>query len=445
MIQLVLPLFNEFVQRDLTLNLFGNYYTIPLLILFTLVVGLLAGSYPAFYLSSFQPSHVLKSKSGKRKSSLRSALVIIQFAISITLIIGTLIVRNQLHYILNKDLGFKKDQLISINNSSALGKRVELFKHEIAEIPNVVSSTNSSLMFQSGIPGSVFRAENTPVEDFKNCQFLDADYDFVKTYQVEILKGRYFSKEFSTDTSAVVLNESAAKVLDLENPVGKIIYRVNTAKNGKVPLRVVGVVKDFNYESLHQVVRPLVLHISPIQQAGSLLTIRIRTKDFRSTIASIGEKWRNFTGGRNFYCTILNETLERMYRNEIRIESVTTIFSFLAIFIACLGLFGLAAFVTEKRIKEIGIRKVLGASVPELILLLSKEFSKWVILANIIAWPVAYYIMNSWLQYFAYRIEIKWIVFVLAGLTALVIALATVSYQAFKAALANPVESLRYE
>ena len=445
LIQLVLPIFNEFVNRRLILNLFDNFYTIPLLILFTLVVGLLAGSYPAFYLSSFQPSHVLKSKSGKRKSSLRSTLVIIQFAISITLIIGTLIIRNQLHYILNRDLGFKKDQLIAINNSSALGKRVELFKQEIAAIPNVVSSSNSSLMFQTGIPGSVFRAENTPVEDFKNCQFIDADYDFVNTYQVEILKGRYFSKEFSTDTSAVVMNESAVKVLGLENPVGKIIYRVNTVENGKEPLRIIGIVKDFNYESLHQVVRPLILHISPVQQAGSLLTIRIRTKDFRSTIATIGEMWRNFTGGRNFYCTILNETLERMYRNEIRIESVTTFFSFLAIFIACLGLFGLAAFVTEKRIKEIGIRKVLGASILEIIILLSKEFAKWVMFANIIAWPVAFYVMNNWLQGFAYRTDLSWWIFAMSGLIALVIALLTVSYLAIKAAIANPVESLRYE
>ena len=445
LIQLVLPVFNEFVQRDLTLNLLDNIYTIPLLIFFTLVVGLLAGSYPAFYLSSFQPSHVLKSKSGNKKSNLRSALVITQFAISITLIIGTLIIRNQLQYILNKDLGFKKDQLIVINNSSGLSNRVELFKHEIAAIPNVVSSTNSSLMFQSGIPGSLFQAENTPADDFKNCQFLDADYDFVKTYQVEILKGRYFSKEFSTDTSAVVLNESAVKVLGLENPVGKILYRLNTAQNGKEPLRIIGLIKDFNYESLHQVVRPLILHISPVQQAGSLLTVRIQTKDFRSTMSSISGVWRNFTGGMNFYCTILNENLERMYRNEIKIESVTTVFSFLAIFIACLGLFGLAAFITEKRIKEIGIRKVLGASILEIIILLSKEFTKWVIIANLIAWPVSYYLMNNWLQDFAYRIDLSWTVFLLSGLMALIIALATVSYQAIKAAIANPVESLRYE
>ncbi|RJP63618.1 MAG: ABC transporter permease [Ignavibacteriales bacterium] len=444
-LQFILPLFNEFVGRELSLELFTNLYTIPLLILFTLVIGLIAGSYPAFYLSSFQPSHILKTKTAGSKSGLRSSLVIIQFAISITLIIGTLIVKSQLQYILNKDLGFKKDRLIVINNASSLGSRVETFRQIISGNPNVLSSTNSSLMFQTGIPGSTFRIEGAPESEFKASQFLDVDYDFAKTYQVQILSGRFFSKEYSTDTNTVVLNETAAKLFNLDNPVGKTIFNVNTNTRGSIPYRIIGVVKDFNYESLHQNIRPLIFHIGPVKQATSILTIRIRTENYSGAISSIRETWEDFLGGKNFFCTVLNENLANMYEDEIRIETVTTVFSSLAIFIACLGLFGLAAFVTEKRIKEIGIRKVLGASIFEIVILLSKEFTKWVLLANIIAWPVAYLVMNNWLQDFSYRIELSWTIFIISALLALIIALTTVSYQAIKAAMANPVESLKYE
>jgi putative ABC transport system permease protein len=445
LLKLVLPSFNNFVGREISFNLFDNFYAIPLLLIFTLVVGFLAGSYPAFYLSAFPPSHVLKSKSGKSKSGFRNTLVIIQFAISITLIIGTLIIKNQLDYILNKDLGFNKDKLIVINNASNLGNRVEAFKQEIAGIPNVLSSTNSSLMFQSGIPGGSFQIENAPESEFKTCQFLDVDYDFAKTYQIEILKGRYFSKNYSTDTNAIVLNESALKIFRTENPIGKILYNVKTDEKGKVPYTIIGVVKNFNYESLHQVIRPLALHISPVRQAGFFLTIRVRTEDYASTIGQINQTWRNFTQGRNFNCTVLNDNLENMYTDEIKIGQITTLFSLLAIFIACLGLFGLAAFVTEKRIKEIGIRKALGASEFEIVLMLTKDFTKWVVIANLIAWPVSFFVMNKWLQNFAYRIELNWIVFVLSGLIALAIAIVTVSLQAVKAALTNPVNSLKYE
>ncbi len=444
-IQLVLPLFNDFVDRELAINLLGNYYTLPLIIGFTLIVGLLAGSYPAFYLSSFQPSYVLKSKSGSRKSRLRSVLVIIQFAISITLIIGTLIISEQLQYMLNKDLGFNKEKVVVINNASALRNRVESFKQIIASNPGVISSTNSSVMFQSGIPGGSFQIEGKPDSEFKTCQLLDVDYDFAKTYQLTISKGRFFSKDYSTDTSAVVINESAARIFGGTDLVGKILNNVSTNSRTKVPMHIVGVVKDFNYESLHQVVRPLVFRISPVRQASFFFAVRIRSEDYASAIKSIKETWTKFTNGRELNCFVLNEKLEGMYIVEMKIGQLVTVFSSIAVFIACLGLFGLAAFVTEKRTKEIGIRKVLGASVYEIILLLSKEFSKWVIIANLIAWPVAYYIMTSWLQNFAYRINVNWIIFVLSGLIALVIALATVSVLVIKVALQNPVTSLRYE
>jgi len=447
LVKYALPVFNDFLekQKDLTLNLFDNFYTVPILLLFTLVVGLLSGSYPAFYLSSFQPSHILKSMSNKRKVNLRSVLVVVQFAISITLIIGVVIIKNQLDYVLNKDLGFSRDRLIAINNASALGNRVEAFKYELSKIPNFVSATNSSVMFQSGIPGGSFQIEGAPNEEFKSCQFIDADYDFAKTYKVKLVNGRFFDEKYSTDTSAVVINEAAAKIFGFENPVGKVLYKVHTTTKGKYPYRIIGVVKDFNYESLHQNIRPMVFRISQVRQAAFFFAIRIQSEDYSSTINSIIETWRRFTDGRELNCFVLNDKLERMYVVEIKVGQITTVFSFIAIFIACLGLFGLAAFITERRIKEIGIRKVLGASIFEIIVLLSKEFTKWVVIANIIAWPVAYYLMNNWLHDFAYRINITLSVFILSGFIALLIALATVSYQAIKAALANPVESLRYE
>lgn len=447
LVKFTLPFFNDFLenQKELSLNLFDNFYSIPLLLLFIVTVGFLAGSYPAFYLSSFQPSHILKSISNKRKVNLRSILVVVQFAISITLIIGVVIIRNQLNYVLNKDLGFSKDRLVVINNASALGNRVEAFKHELSKIPNVVSSTNSSVMFQSGIPGGSFQIEGSPEEEFKSCQFIDADYDFARTYKVKLVSGRYFDENYSTDTSAVVINEAAARIFGTGNPVGKILYKVHTTTKGFYPYRIVGVVKDFNYESLHQNIRPLVFRISSVRQASFFYAIRVKSDDYASTINTIKETWARFTNGRELNCFVLNEKIERMYIAEIKIGQITTVFSLIATFIACLGLFGLAAFITEKRIKEIGIRKVLGASIVEIIVLLSKEFTKWVLIANIIAWPVAYYFMNNWLTNFAYRTEISFWVFIISGIATLLIALFTICIQIYKAASSNPIESLKYE
>ena len=447
LIQLVLPLFNDFVSRNLSLNFFNSLYTIPLLILFTIIVGIFAGSYPAFYLSSFQPSHILKSKTTKsgKRFSIRSYLVIIQFAISTTLIIGTIIIKSQLDFIQSKDLGFRKDHLLVINNASSIGRNnIETFKQQILKNPDFVSATASSIMFQSGIPGSGYLYNKRSGNDPVSMQFLDVDYDFVKTYRVKMKIGRFFLKDFTTDSSAVVLNEAAVKSFNAVNPVGKELSRIDPL-NGMKVYHIIGVVKDFNYESLHQTIRPLVFHLSPVNQASTFLTIRLKSNDLTRIVKSLENTWGNFVTGDKPYITFVDENLARMYQAEGKIGTITTIFSLISIFIACLGLFGLAAFVTEKRTKEIGIRKTLGASVVEIVILLSKEFTKWVILANIIAWPVAYLVMNNWLQNFAYRISIGWSVFIFSAVIALIIAIATVCSHAIKAATANPVESLRYE
>ena len=446
LVEVVLPLFSQFVGRELKLEFFNNYYTIPFLIIFIVVVGFLAGSYPAFYLSSFQPVHILKANFSKRnkKHLLRNSLVIIQFSISIALIIGTIIIRDQLNFIQDKNLGFNKEHLITINDAVALDNRLDAFKNELLKNPNISSITKSSVMFQSGIPGNGFLYNKQTGSDVKSFQFLDVDYDFLKTYQVKLKSGRFFSKEFPSDTSAVIINEAGVTECMAKDPIGKILKQIGINGNDK-SYKIIGVIKDFNYESLHQKVRPLVLYLSKVRQPGSVLTVKVASTNFKQTINSIQETWNRLTGNDKFSYNFVDQKLTQLYESERKTGQIATVFSSIALFIACLGLFGLAAFITEQRTKEIGIRKVVGASVVEIVFILSKEFTKWVILANLIAWPAAYYLMNNWLQNFAYRINISWSVFVLAGLIALVIAITTVSIQTIRAAKANPINSLKYE
>ena len=446
LLQIILPLFGKFVGRDLSIDYFLNIYTIPVLIIFILFIGTLAGSYPAFYLSSFQPSYILKSSSGKigKKHLIRSALVILQFSISITLIIGTLIIKDQLDYIRNKNLGFNKEHLLTIYNADALGTKLEAFKNELQKNPDITSITKSSVMFQTGIPGNGYLYNRNTGTDVISFQFLDVDYDFLKTYQIKLLSGRFFSKEFPSDSLAVVINEAAVKECSAKDPIGKTLKKIGLNNDDKT-YRIIGVIKNFNYESLHQKIRPLVLHLNKVKQPGSNLTVRVKSANLAGSIGYIKKVWRQLTNSERFGYDFVDKNLQRLYVTEEKTGQITTVFSLLALFIACLGLFGLAAFITEQRTKEIGVRKVVGASVTDIVMLLSKEFTGWVVLANIIAWPVAYFVMNNWLRNFAYRINLNWFVFILAGTIALLIALGTVSYQAIKAATVNPVKSLKYE
>ena len=446
LLDIILPLFNSFVGKELRLNLIDNFYTIPLIIVFILFVGILSGSYPAFYLSSFKPVQVLKSSSlkGKRKSTVRSGLVIMQFSISITLLIGTIVIKNQLDYIQTKNLGFNKEHLFSIMNAGVLGKKVEAFKVELLKNSNILSVTNSSQMFRSGIPGNGYLYDKKYGTDPTGCQFVDVDYDFLKTYQIKLKEGRFFSKAFSTDSSAVLINEAAEKIFGDKNPVDKEVTRIGKNEWRKT-FKIIGVIKDFNYESLHYNVRPLILHLSKPTEADNYITVRIAPGKSGQTIEYIKNTWDKFAAGNYMYSRFVDENLARLYESEQKTSVITTIFSLLAIFIASLGIFGLSAYVAEQRTKEIGIRKVLGASITEIVLLLSREFAVWVLLANIIAWPVAYFVMNNWLKNFAYRINPGWSVFFLAGIIALTIAVATISFQTIKAAKANPINSLKYE
>ena len=443
----VLPLFNDVADKGMTLKSLFTPYILPLLIALPLLVGLLAGSYPAFFLSSFKPIEVLKGKLklGTKSGSLRSVLVVFQFWASIILIIGTIVVYRQLNYIQQKNLGFNKDQVLIINGANALNNNIDAFKNEVLQMHGVVGGTLSAYLPVSNSNRSDNTYSSEAVINSKNgfdMQNWTIDYDYLKTIGIQLVKGRNFSRDFGSDSSAVIINETTAKILGNSDPIGKKIYTSIDAQGHTTALTVIGVVKNFNFESLHHDVGPLAFRLG---RSTYLLSLKVNTSNINGLVSSIQNKWRALAPGMPFSYRFLDDSFNEMYRGEQRVGKIALIFSVLAIFIACLGLFGLATFIAEQRTKEIGIRKVLGASVQGIVRMLSKDFVKLVTIAFIIAAPLAWYFMNKWLQDFAYRIELSWWIFAVAGLAALLIALVTVSFQAIRAAISNPVKSLRTE
>ena len=444
MIEVLLPYFRNFINRPLTMNYFGNINAIIFLLFFGFVVGIISGSYPAFVLSSFKPITALKNNAlqKSKRFNFRNILVVVQFAISIFLVAGTIVIYNQLQYLQNKNLGFDKEQVLVVKNPDTIEKGIEPFKQALSGYSSIVDVSGSG-----SLPGTAFNNIGFGAEGIDNSFTLNlcvCDYNFQKVLKLKMLKGRFFSKEFPSDSSAVILNEKAAELLGWDNPIGK---KINNFGKDKCVFHVIGIVKNFNYESLHQVIRPMGLFYigGYYKYDQSYISIRVKTGDLPETIKFVESKWNYFSQGAPFEYSFLNDDFNSLYKNEVQTEHLFMVFSILAIFIACLGLLGLASYIAELRTKEIGIRKVLGASVGKIVYSISKEFVKWVVFANIVAWPVAYYIMNTWLKDFAYRININVWMFVLSGGIALLIALATVSFQAIKAATANPVESLKYE
>ncbi len=443
---LILPFFNDVSNKSLQFsNLFDKKF-VPLLLLIPLAVGIVAGSYPAFYLSSFQPITVLKGKlaSGFKKSSLRSTLVVIQFSTTIILIIATIVVYSQLNYIQSRKLGYNKNQVLIINNTYALGQQAKVFSSEISGYSGINNASLSSFLPVE----SSSRSDNTyskeAVMDSKtglNMQTWDVDEEYLKTLGMELVRGRNFSKEFTTDSSATMINETTATLLGYDDPIGKILYFSDDNRQLK-PLTIIGVVKNFHFESLRQEVGPLCFRLR--RSTGSAI-FRINTTDVKSLVAKVESTWKKMAPGMPFSYRFLDEAFDQMYRTEQRTGKLAMAFAILAILIACMGLFGLATYAAEQRIKEIGIRKVLGASVNNIVEMLSRDFLILVLVSSIIAFPLAWWAMHSWLQDFAYRIAIPWWVFLLAGVIALLIALATISFQAIRAAVSNPVKALRSE
>jgi len=447
LVELLLPLFSEAFDEKLNLDLFTNPLSVPILVGLAIVVGIIAGSYPALYLSSFRPAEVMKSERRKSRghSFLRNGLVVFQFAISIALFIGSLVIYNQLRYVQTKNLGFDKEESVVVYKTDDLSDRLHSFENELRENKGIISASNSGAIPGNQWSDSGFWLEGTGVDKLVDLQTMSCDFEFAKTYDLQMADGRFFSKEHPSDSDAVVVNQEVEKAFGVKKIVGKYLVLPGEKMSDQRRLEVVGVVRDFNYHSLHEPIRPLVMGLLQSPNVGSFVTVRLAPGNHLKTIVYIENAWKKYAGDEEFNFNFLDESLQKLYAADQRTSKIAGAFSALAIFIACLGLLGLAAFITEQRTKEIGIRKVLGASVPEVIALLSARFAKWVLIANVFAWPVAYYIMSNWLRNFAYRTDISIWVFVASGAIALVIALLTVSSHAIKAATANPVESLRYE
>ena len=447
LVAVALPGFNDLAAKDLSVNqLFSSYY-LPLLISLPIGVGLLAGSYPALFLSSFQPITVLKGKINVsfRSAGLRSGLVVFQFMMSVVLIIGTIIVYRQITYIQTKNVGFNRNQVLTVNGLYPLGKQAETFRQEVLRLPGVTSGSISGyLPTPSGRSHNAFFPEGElDQKKAVNMQAWGIDQDYVKTMGMQIITGRDFSRAFGADSSGMLLNETAAKLFGGKDVVGKRIVRYNDPQNTKLKtFTVVGIVKNFHFESLRQNISALSLVLDANSGAASF---RLNSANLPILIRQIKAKWHQVAPGQPFSYQFMDDSFDNMYRAEKRISTIALAFAILAILIACLGLFGLAAFMAEQRTKEIGVRKVLGASVSSIVGLLSKDFLKLVFVAIVIASPLAWYAMNQWLNDFAYKVTLDGWVFALAGLLAVSIALLTVSFQSIRAALTNPVKSLRSE
>ncbi len=445
---LMLPYFNQLSGKQLDLHVFSNPWLFPTLIGLMLVVGIVAGSYPAFFLSAFNPVEVLKGKLAKgfKSNWLRSGLVVFQFFISIALIIGTIVIYNQLQYIRSKHLGYSRDQVLIIKNSYPLGKSATTFKDEVLQISGVQKATMTGFLPTSDkrTDSPLFPDATLDQKHAVSSQIWTVDENYIPALDMSMAKGRNFSKEFKTDSTGVILNEAAAKLLDFAEPINKTLYYMRNLQDNKdlIAYHIVGIVKNFNFNSLREEVTPLALVYG--EQNGSI-AFKINTTNIPGLISQIENKWKAMAAGQPFNYSFMNDDFNNTYKSEQQTGKIFISFAILAIFIACLGLFGLVTYAAEQRTKEIGIRKVLGADVSSIVNLLSKDFLKLIIIAAFIAFPVSWWAMHTWLEHFAYRVSITWWVFVISGGMALLIALITVSFQAIKAAVANPVESLRTE
>jgi len=453
LVELFLPIFNTLVGKQLELSLWNDWKLSLALLGLTLLVGLVAGSYPALFLAKFRPIQVLQGKNVLRTSQraplrVRSVLVVAQFLVAITLMIVTLVINEQLQFIQSNRLGFDKEHLLIIPvRDDVVQQNFEAVKNTLSAQPGVLSVTAlSNFPWQQGFYDFTLRAEGMEPEASWNAPTLLGDYDFIRTFGMEIVEGREFSKAFATDAEgAFILNEAAVKKLGWIDAIGKKLEMADVSAGEPRQGRVIGVVKDFHLRSLHHEVEPLVLLVAPQTYYLDNFVVRLAPQNMTATLALLENKWREVAPDRPFEYFFLEEAFEQLYRREEKLAAVFKYFSGLTIFVGCLGLFGLASFAAAQRTKEIGIRKALGASAMNLAALLSKDFARLVALAFVVAAPLAFYFMNAWLQTFAYRIALGWQVFALAGGAALLLALLTVSYQALKAAFMNPVEALRCE
>jgi len=443
----LLPFFNPLTGKNIHFNLMFQPMMLLSFLLLVLVVGILAGSYPAFYLSAFQPIKVLKGKlsSGFKGSILRNALVILQFSISVILIVGTIVIYSQLTYIRNKDIGFNRNQVLVLHGTDALNDQAQSFRNELLGISGVVNATLTDYLPVNGSRGNntYFPTASLDPKTGISMQQWKIDENYIPTLNIGILEGRNFSPKFPTDSTGIIINEAAAKFLSSKEILNQKLYRIEDPQTKRLTqIHVVGVVKNFNFSSLRDEVTPLGMLLQ--KETGSI-AVRINTSNISSVVSQIKNKWQSVVPNQLFDYSFMDEEFNTLYASEQRTGQIIITFAILAILIGCLGLFGLITYAAEQRNKEIGIRKALGASVANIAGLLSRDFLKLVVISWVIAFPLAWYAMNRWLQDFAYRVSISWWVFAGAGIFALLIALATVSVQAIKAAVANPSKSLKSE
>ncbi|MCX2718463.1 ABC transporter permease [Lentiprolixibacter aurantiacus] len=446
-VKLTLGWFNDISGKEMVMDALLSTNFIVFLLLFPFIVGIFAGIYPAFFMSSFQPISVLKGKlgTGHKKNYLRNFLVIFQFTTSIILIVGTAVIYRQLNHIQKAELGFNKEQVLVVNNTGIPSETRGSLLEEIGQLTDVISASFAGFLPVSGSSRSdtVFSTETviTDTNSF-NMQTWAVDYDYLENMGMEILEGgRFFSREFGSDSTAIVINETAAKLAGFDDPVGKNLYGM-TQSGELTTFNIIGVVKNFNYQSLKQNVGALSFRLDNNSWVSAY---RFNTDDVAGLVETIKEKYSAVAPGMPFNYSFMDESFDKMYRQEQRVGSVAVTFAILAIIIACLGLLGLATYIAEQRTKEIGVRKVLGASVSNIVKMLSKDFVKLVLIAFVIATPIAWWFMSKWLQNFAYRISLDWWIFAGVGFIALVVALFTLSFQAVRAAISNPVKSLRTE
>jgi putative ABC transport system permease protein len=442
LVRLVLPEFNKFTGKQLAFHSIYSWPAVMGLVGITVLTGLVAGSYPALYLSSFRPVQALSKAvhTGKRQSAFRRALVVLQFSLSVILIIGTLVVYAQLDYIRSRKIGWEREHLISIPLSGEMNKSFDILKAELLKHPRVLGVTaaySEPTNFESSSSGVSWEGKNK--EETVHVTLNLVDYDFLDTLNIELAEGRSFSKEYSTDaTQAFLINETLAKMMETKSPVGAKFSFIG--REGQI----IGVMKDFHFHSLRTSIGPLAMALGSDDYWRYALA-RIHQDNVSSTLEDIKAQWTKLFPFSPFAFRFMEEGYERQYGSEERMGKLINVFAGLAVFVACLGLLGLTSFAVEQRRKEIGIRKVLGASARNVLWILGREFVLWVLVANVFAWPIAYFAMSGWLRNFAYRIGVGLEIFVFSSLLTLAIALATVFFQSFRAATSNPTDSLRYE
>ena len=440
-VKLLVPLYGDWVGRELSFNLFSSAWVIPSLLTFVIVVGLVAGVYPAFFMSGFNPVKVLKAQvlTETKGIGLRNLLVIVQFSASIFLIIGTMIISQQMNFILNKDVGFIKENLIILRTPANFAMMSKAFQDEIKQQPGILGMTISSSLPGFSFNNLGFGAEG--IDKNFTLNLIRCDTGFAKNMGFRMAEGRFFSPEFPTDSTGIVLNETAVRILGLKNPIGTRMFDFARTPH---KYHVIGVVKDFNYESVHATIRPMGL-VNLNGSPGSYMTIRFQPGKSSEITASIKSTWERLLPGTPFSMSYMEEDYKNLYRNEIQTKQVFTMLAGLSIMVAILGLLGLASFMAQRRTREIAVRKVSGAGVSQIIRLFTGKFVNWVLLSFVLTCPVAWWVMDKWLQNFAYRVSMSVWVFILSGAIALALVIVTVGLVTLRAASVNPAESMKYE